>query len=354
MRALGIATGFTVAVVIGLAFWVQSQINAPGPRSGSAEVLTIEVQPGTSYRTVVETLEKEQLIRSAFWLRVWAKATGASQTLKVGEYQIRTDMSAREILAVLGSGRSLQREFTISEGLNIFEIAGVVAKTGVGSREEFLRLVRHPETVEKLLGEKHSSLEGYLFPETYAYTKYTKLDDLVRVMVQRFLKVYGEIEKSSGPSKLTRHQLVTLASIVEKETGAPEERPVISSVFHNRLRIGMRLQTDPTVIYGMWAETGRALLNITRKDLTTPHAYNTYMQTGLPIGPIGNPGRESLLAAFQPAQTDYLFFVSKNAGTHFFSKTLREHELAVREYQLNPKAREGKSWRQLKSADSKK
>ena len=144
-------------------------------------------------------------------------------------------------------------------------------------------------------------------------------------------------------------QILTLASIVEKETGAPEERPLVASVFHNRLRKGMLLQTDPTIIYGKAKETGKIVLNITRADLTRYTPYNTYVIKGLPPGPIANPGKAALQAVVHPAQSDYLYFVSKNDGTHQFSTDLAAHNAAVRKFQLDPKAREGKSWRDLKS-----
>ncbi len=205
------------------------------------------------------------------------------------------------------------------------------------------------------MGEKQNSLEGYLFPETYKVTKFDTPKEIITQMVKRFLSVYEELapdiaqfQQRYPQRKWNRHQIVTFASIVEKETGAAQERPMISSVFHNRLNINMKLQTDPTVIYGQALLSGVVSKNITKQDLLTPTSHNTYTIYGLPPTPISNPGRDSLLAALNPANSKYLYFVSQNDGTHRFSESLEAHNSAVKTFQLNPKAREGKSWRDLK------
>lgn len=210
----------------------------------------------------------------------------------------------------------------------------------------FLKRVRDPQYTQNLIGEPASSLEGYLFPETYNYTKYTSLDELIRAMVSRFQAVYRDVSKDyKGP--LSRYQVVTLASVIEKETGAPQERELISSVFHNRLKKGMRIQSDPTIIYGYWVETGEPLRNIRKSDIRRPTPYNTYTVKALPIGPVANPGREALRAAMFPADSEYFYFVSRNDGTHIFTTNYKDHLQAVKDYQLNRSAREGKSWRDL-------
>jgi UPF0755 protein len=167
-------------------------------------------------------------------------------------------------------------------------------------------------------------------------------------MVSRFKAAIEEVNKDA-PIKMDRHEQVTLASVIEKETGAPEERARISSVFHNRLVKGMKLASDPTIIYGMWVESHVRAKNLHHSDVVRPTPYNTYAVKGLPYGPISNPSKEALRAAVAPEKTDYLFFVSQNDGTHYFSKTDKEHLAAVKRYQLNAKAREGKSWRDLKA-----
>ena len=270
--------------------------------------------------------------------------------LRVGEYDLNTNMIPGQVLAVITSGKSRTKPFVVPEGLNIFEISELFEKQGFGTSEEFLGFVKDKEFVKSLLGQEHNSLEGYLFPETYLITKFMTAQDVITAMVRRFQSVYNEIGKQNQLKNWSLHQIVTLASIVEKETGAPQERKVISSVFHNRLKKQMRLQTDPTIIYGIADQTGVVPNNIHKSDLLKPSRYNTYVIAGLPPGPISNPGREALLAAMNPDATEFLYFVSHNDGTHEFTKTYEDHSRAVQKFQMDPKAREGKSWRDLKKA----
>jgi UPF0755 protein len=345
LRALSVLL-LIAAIVSAGAFWgIQNYLNAPA--SDSAEEIKFEVAPGETLKTVTRRLETTGLVRNARLVELYARFIAHKTDIRVGEYAVRRNSTPQEILAVITSGKSVEYAVTIAEGYNIFEIADVVAKRGIASREEFLALVRDPVLAKQLTGEDIPSLEGYLFPETYNITKFTGPLGLVKMMVARFNENYARAIEGIVPS-MKRHEIVTLASIIEKETGAPEERPLISSVFHNRMRIGMRLQTDPTVIYGVWESTGVWNKNISRNDLLSPTKYNTYTNYGLPFGPIANPGVEALRAAVHPAQSEYLFFVSKNDGTHVFSKDLKAHESAVRDFQLNKSARAGKSWRDLK------
>lgn len=311
-----------------------------------------EVSPGKGFNSIAQELEQKGLVKNGFLFSLYARAKGARGKLKVGEYLLRTNMLPSEVLEAIISGKSIARSFTVSEGLSIYEIADLYQKQGFGKADEFLSLVRNRQLIKSLLGEEQESLEGYLFPETYMLTKYTDTKTLITNMVKRFLFVYNEVTALAAIQGWTRHQVVTLASIIEKETGAPEERPLISSVFHNRLMKRMRLQTDPTVIYGKAERTGRIEINITRSDLLTPTRYNTYVISGLPPGPIANPGKEALLAAVKPQESQYLFFVSQNDGTHVFSEDYKAHERAVKKFQLDRKAREGKSWRDLKKKEA--
>ncbi|MBX3017009.1 MAG: endolytic transglycosylase MltG [Bdellovibrionaceae bacterium] len=321
-------------------------VNSPAT-SLSTEVV-YEVRPGLTLTRVAHDLEDKRIVRNADWFLLLARFRGQQNAMKVGEYLLTLNMKPTEVLEVITSGRSLGRNFTVSEGLNIFEIADIYGKAGFGSKAEFWKWVTDADFASSLVGERVTSLEGYLFPETYQITKYTDTKSVIRAMVARFLDTYmRDVQPIALDSGMTRHQIVTLASIIEKETGAPEERPRISSVFHNRLRKGMMLQTDPTVLYGKARAAGVFELSITRKDLTTPTEYNTYVIKGLPPGPIANPGRAALLAALRPESTDYLFFVSQNDGTHIFTKTYQEHFRAVQDFQVNRKAREGRSWREL-------
>ncbi|KYG69083.1 hypothetical protein AZI87_07635 [Bdellovibrio bacteriovorus] len=338
-----------IAVGGGLAYVSYNFLNTP-PSTTASDVV-YEVTPGSGFNTIAADLERKGIVRNGFFFSVYARFKGDRSKLKVGEYLLRTDMLPAEVLATITSGKSIARSFTVSEGLSIYEIADLYEKQGFGTATEFLGLVRDPAFVKSLLGENQETLEGYLFPETYMLTKYTDARALITNMVKRFLYVYEEVLAQATVMGWKRHQVVTLASIIEKETGAPEERSLISSVFHNRLMKKMRLQTDPTVIYGKAERTGKIEINITRADLTTPTRYNTYVIYGLPPGPIANPGREALLAALRPETSDYLFFVSQNDGTHVFSSDYKGHSAAVQKFQLDRKAREGKSWRDLKKRE---
>ncbi|HRO66977.1 MAG TPA: endolytic transglycosylase MltG [Pseudobdellovibrionaceae bacterium] len=322
-------------------------LSSPGSSATSKEVI-YEATPGKSFLAIANDLQTAGVVKNARMFSIYARFTGERSKIKAGGYLFRTSMTPYEVLQVLTSGRSIGRPFTISEGLNMFEIAQAYERGGFGRAKDFLSITRDPAIAKALLGPEATSLEGYLFPETYQITKFTTTRELIASMVRRFLNVYKEVD-NMGPHAMSRHQIVTFASLIEKETGAPEERPLIASVFFNRLKKNMRLQTDPTIIYGIALETGRIPNNIRRADILRPTLYNTYTISGLPPGPIANAGREALMAAIKPARSDYLFFVSRNDGTHVFSKTYEEHNRAVREYQLNPRAREGKSWRDLKS-----
>lgn len=337
------------AMVVGYLSW---KFIHTGVGDDPTEII-FEVPPGSTMSSVANGLKEKAIILNADLFLLYARVKNMNHRLRVGEYALKTTMSPAEILNILASGKSVTRALTVAEGLNIFEIGSVLERSGFGTQAEFMKLVKDSEFIESLLGEKISSLEGYLYPETYRITKYENMRAIITLMVKRFLLIYQQdVLSKQQLLGWTRHQVVTLASIIEKETGASFERPLISSVFHNRLQKKMKLQTDPTIIYGIADRSGVVPNNITRKDITAPTAYNTYVIEGLPPGPIANPGREALLAAVEPAQTKYLFFVSKNNGTHVFSIDLAAHSAAVRAYQLDSKAREGKSWRDLENKGS--
>jgi UPF0755 protein len=236
-----------------------------------------------------------------------------------------------EILEMLVSGKIAQKEVTLREGLNSYEIAKILYEAGLGAEEDFLAAVSDPALLHEF-GIGAESMEGYLFPDTYFFSVGASPDDIIRQMVHRFKsRLTPSMQRQIALIGMTQREIITLASIIDKETSSSGERTTISAVFHNRLKLGMRLQSDPTVIFGLEHFDG----NLTRKDLTTPSPYNTYVISGLPIGPIGNPGEASIIAAIFPAEVDYLYFVSKNNGTHYFSKTLEEHNAAVNKYQRN-------------------
>jgi len=298
---------------------------------GGAQI--VAVPQGQRFKTTAKDLHTRGIIGSVFKFNLYARVKGYDKKIKAGEYHLSAAQSPREILDVIVSGKVRFYKITIPEGYNLVQIADLIPAAGLGSAADFLTSARDKALARKF-GIEADSFEGYLFPDTYHFPKGARVEGIIEVMVKRFRQVLTpEWERRAGEKKLTVHQAVTLASIIEKETGAPSERPIISSVFHNRLKKGMRLASDPTVIYGIKDFSG----NLTRRDLRTWTPYNTYKIKGLPPGPIANPGEKSLEAALFPARTDYLFFVSKRDGTHQFSTNYKDHEKAVRKYQLRRK-----------------
>lgn len=336
----------SIAIAAVIVFFGYQLLKAP-VNTDKTEVV-FDVSPGTSLTQIANDLQTRGLIRHSKAFQVYAKSKGLAAKFKVGEYSLNSAMTPDQIMNVLVSGKSIARSVTIAEGLNIFDIADIFEKNGIGTRDEFMKLVNDRVFIKSVLNEELKSLEGYLFPETYKVTKFEGTRSVVTQMVNRFLSVWKEFEPIAKQKGWTRNQVVTFASIVEKETGASFERPIVSSVFHNRIQKKMRLQTDPTILYGMALKQGKMPTNITKNDLITPAPYNSYTNAGLPPTPISNPGKEALRATLQPAQTKFLFFVSQNNGTHVFSETVEQHNKAVQNYQLNSKARENKSWRDLK------
>ncbi|MBC7690353.1 MAG: endolytic transglycosylase MltG [Methylotenera sp.] len=314
---------------------------------GNEETIVIDVQRGQSPQDISRKLEEQKIIRNAKWFVWLGKFERTWPKVKAGEYGVSTGMSPLKILEIITSGISINRSFTIHEGDNIYEVADGLESEGYVQKDRFLTLCRDPKFISTLgfHDAPPLALEGYLFPDTYFLNKGISAEEIVKRMVKRFQLFWGENERKRALELgMTRHQLITLASMVEKETGAPQERPMIASVFYNRLRKKMRLQSDPTTIYGMW---DRYKGKIHKTDLSIENPYNTYTIPALPIGPIGNPGKEALTAALHPATSNFLFFVSHNDGTHEFTENYGAHQDAVRKFQLDPKMREGKSWRDL-------
>ena len=300
------------------------------PADTADQPRTIVLEPGTPLSAAVEVLHREGIIRSPFKFRLFARLYHYDRRLKAGEYSLNPSMTPLEILAMLEKGLVKLHRLTVPEGLTIGQIADLISRAGLRGDQDFINRATDPE-VSRRHGIAAPTLEGYLFPETYFFPKAATPDEIIAHMLQRFRSHFpSQWENRAAELGMSVHEAVTLASIIEKETADPSERPLISSVFHNRLKRGMRLETDPTVIYGTKHFNG----NLTRKHLETPHPYNTYLNRGLPPGPIANPGKEALEAALYPARTDYLFFVSKNNGTHHFSTSLSDHNRAVQRYQL--------------------
>jgi UPF0755 protein len=350
MRTLLAALISIVALAVAVVCWQVIAFTTTGAGSDST-VVVFDIPPAMGLNQAAISLKQKGLVRDDFKFRIFARFIYGSTRIKIGEYNLNQTMSPRQILDVLTKGQSIQYSVTIPEGYNMFEIADLLNSRWPGRGDNFLKLATDQQFVQGIIGEKRSSLEGYLFPDTYSITKYTQVEELIRMMYQRFQEAY--LKATNGaPIKMKRHEHVTLASVIEKETGAPEERSMIASVFHNRLEKRMKLQSDPTIIYGIWVATKKEKMNITRADILAPTPYNTYTVSALPVGPIANPGFEALAASVRPLTSENLYFVSRNDGTHVFSKTYADHNKAVKSFQLDRKAREGKSWRDLQKRKS--
>ncbi len=324
-------------IVFSPIYWLYSygMISGPGPAEG--DEVRVSIPPGKGFQGVYWTLVDHEVLEEDIRFGILASWRGVSKKLKAGEYLFTRPTTPSDVLDKLVEGATLLHPLTFQEGLNMYQVAHELSRHGWGPQEDILALCRDPEFIASL-GVQGASLEGYLFPDTYYLSRSQNSRAVLTMMVERFFEVsktlnQAETFPSQSPQKtgrsLSLHEAVILASIVEKETGAAAERPQIARVFLNRLQKKMRLQADPTVIYGIGDFDG----NLTRRDLRTPSAYNTYVLKGLPAGPIANPGRASLKAVLQPAEGNWLYFVARGDGTHHFSTNLRDHNRAVYKYQ---------------------
>ena len=287
------------------------------------------IPPDASFTTVAGLLAQKGLLASPFWFRVLGKVQGVERKIQPGEYDLHTRMRPPEILDALIKGKVVQYSVLVPEGFTAAQVATLLKDAGLADEAVIMGLVRNPGFA-KSLGVNAATLEGYLYPDTYNFPRHTPPEEILKTMVGKFHQVFTpEVKARAAALNMTEHEVVTLASIIEKETGQEDERPLIAAVFQNRLRKKYPLQSDPTVIYDIPNFDG----NLTRAQLTTSTPYNTYMHAGLPPGPIANPGGKSILAALHPAPVSYLYFVSKNDGSHQFSSTLEEHNQAVHQYQ---------------------
>jgi UPF0755 protein len=300
------------------------------PAESFTEPAIVTFAPGTSSRAMAAELESRGVIRSQ-WAFLLLRAVRPRANLLAGEYEFEQPVSALRAFQKLARGEVLYHAITVPEGLNRFEVAEAVAKSGLVDRDEFLKITEGPGRIAAEFPEA-KNLEGFLFPETYYLSRPVTAEKLIDMMLARFQKVFSEVTQGSD-TRLQPYDLVTLASLVEKETSLPSEQGLVASVFHNRLRIGMPLQCDPTVIYGLVLQQ-RYQGRLYTADLRDPHEYNTYVHGGLPPGPIANSGRGALEATAQPAESDYLYFVAQAHGSegHVFSKSLAEHNQAVAAY----------------------
>jgi UPF0755 protein len=299
------------------------------PVDPHGEEVLFSVEPGDPLARVASRLEERGLVRDAralAWLARWRDVTG---DVHVGEYRLSPALAPAEILEILVEGRVATYPVPIPEGFTAAMIGERLEQAGLVDAAAFRDAVEDPALAAEL-GIEAPRLEGYLFPETYRLPRGLTARQVATAMVEQFRQVYRDLAPRAKERGLSTHEVVTLASIVEKETGAEHERPRIASVFSNRMTRGMRLESDPTTIYGIDGFDGN-LRRVHLEDARNP--YNTYQIAGLPPGPIANPGREALLAVVEPETTDYLYFVSRGDGTHVFSRTYREHVNAVNEYQ---------------------
>jgi UPF0755 protein len=297
------------------------------PYAGFDKEVFVDIPPGTNARTMATMLARAGVIRSE-WQFLAARALNSGTKLQAGEYQFTRPMTTQEVLRKIARGDVYYQELRIPEGANMFDIAATVQEQGFAKAADFLKVARNPSMVSDI-APGAPSLEGYLFPSTYKFTRRTSADRIAREMTNHFKRVWKQIATPGADVNRT----VTLASLVEKETAVPAERPTVASVYHNRLDMGMKLDCDPTTIYAAMLD-GRWRGTIYRSDLDSTHPYNTYRNPGLPPGPIANPGMESLKAALQPKDTKYLFFVAKGdgSGAHVFTESLAQHNTAVQSY----------------------
>jgi UPF0755 protein len=299
------------------------------PRVDSGADVLFEVKRGESLRAIAMRLEQHGIVRDARATTWSARLRGKAEQLHAGQYWLSPALSPNEIIDIIASGRVATWEVVIPEGLTAAEIAERLTERGIVEAKEFRAAVADPALAAEL-GIPARSLEGYLFPETYRLPRGQSGPDVARVLVEQFRAAWRQVEARAAERGLSMQEVVTLASIVEKETGAVDERPKIASVFANRLRLNMRLESDPTVIYGVSDFDG----NLRRSDLDdAANAYNTYQHPGLPPGPISNPGLDALRAVIDPAPSKLLYFVSRNDGTHVFSESYAQHVAAVDRYQ---------------------
>jgi UPF0755 protein len=293
----------------------------------------VEIAPGSSTRAIGESLAAAGVIRNRATFRAALWRTGVARDLKAGTYRFDAPMSAVEVVRKIAKGDTWVTRLTFPEGLTIKDMARIFEQQHFGSAQSFVAAAGESKLIAEL-DPAARDLEGYLFPETYVIAPKTPAEKVVHQMVSRFQQLFTpEMRKNAESRGLTVREAVTLASIVEKETASTAERPIVAGVFLNRLKIGMGLQSDPTVIYAL-EKAGRYNGNLTRENLEFDSPYNTYRYRGLPPGPIASPGLASLQAVASPADVDFLYFVSRNDGTHVFTRTLEEHNANVRRFQV--------------------
>ena len=333
-RAVLAVVAIVLVVAAAAAVWLVLGSERPYKGYTGAEQF-VEVPPGAGPAAIGRRLKDAGIVRDELSFRVALWRSGQARRLQAGEYRFDRPMNPREVIDKIARGDVFMRPVTFPEGLTLRQMSQIYERDGLGSAAEFVKAAQNAALIREV-DPSATDLEGYLFPNTYSLPRKSTAGELVQRMVTAFRDALTpELVEHAAARGLSVRQLVTLASLVEKETAKPDERPVVAAVYSNRLRIGMGMQCDPTVIYAL-ERAGRYTGNLTREDLRFDSPYNTYRYAGLPPGPIASPGRASLDAAANPADVPYIYFVSRNDGSHVFAVTLDEHNRNVFEYQVRP------------------
>jgi UPF0755 protein len=331
-RAFLLLLALAVVGGAGAAIMIYLRTSEPYKGYDNAEQFVM-IEPGSGTRAIGRRLADAGVVRDEALFRIALWTSGRARSLQAGEFRFDAPMTPLEVIEKIASGDVYTRRVTFPEGLTVAEMARIYEQQGFGPAAGFIASARDASAVREFDPEA-SDLEGYLFPETYLMPRDVNAARIVGLMVGRFKELFStEIQEAGRALGLSPRQIVTLASLVEKETAVPDERPMVAAVYLNRLKIGMGMQADPTVIYAL-QRAGRYNGNLSRDDLSFDSPYNTYRYAGLPPGPIASPGLASIKAAVAPASVDYLYFVSRNDGSHVFSRTLDEHNANVRQYQV--------------------
>jgi UPF0755 protein len=332
MRKLAIVLLLLILAAAGAAGAIYLRVRQPYAGYPGTEQF-VEIPAGSGTRVIGDRLVAAGVVRDALTFRAALLMSGQARVLKAGEYRFDRPMTALEALGKLARGEVYVINLTIPEGLTVREVAALAESHGVGTGAEFIDAANDASLIRKL-DPSARNLEGFLFPDTYPVTRRTDSLRLIHLMVTRFEHILTpEMRGAIEQRGLSIHQTVTLASIVEKEAARTDERPMVAAVYLNRFRLGIPLQCDPTVIYALQL-AGKYDGNLRRDDLMFDSPYNTYRYAGLPPGPIASPGKAALDATIHPADVDYLYFVSRNDGSHAFARTLDEHNRNVQKYQV--------------------
>jgi UPF0755 protein len=329
-----IGTGLVVALIVAglVSWWVSARVSAPY-QGFAADGVFVEIPAGATLGGIARQLVEAGVVPDDVTFRMAARLEGATRRLQAGEYWFTSAATPREVVRRIAAGDVYTRRVTFPEGLTIAQLADMFEREGLGPRADFVEEAGNAALIAEVDPEAED-LEGYLFPDTYPFRRRTTAAEVVRAMVAGFERAFDEDLRAAARAQgMTVREVATLASLIEKETAAPDERVLVSAVYRNRLRIGMPLQCDPTVIYALM-RAGRWDGNIRRQDLQFDSPYNTYRHAGLPPGPIAGFGRAALVAALNPADVKYLYFVSRNDGTHVFASTLAEHNRNVARWQI--------------------